>query len=467
MRRSLSIVFLFLAMFGCGDDLTNISSVDERTEAAIEELIDELTDPNNGWKLKYQPTPESGVYLLFMTFDDGGRVVVKSDLADNHGEFFEQTLEYRVDAASGLELVLETYGLFHYLFEQDDASFGAEFEFVFERKDGNNLVFESKTDNIDPTELLFEPAISGGADALSPTLSANLNLFDCNNARILGQGPCVQHIMFNDRDMSLFWSINVARRQIEVDLVGAGTTLDEILANTDNVTINHTTGYFFENGNLVLSEPFTFTLRGEEVTISSITPNTLSLDGDPVCSLGGDATPIMSGTVGGLGSVTIVRSMFDSEGIGFQPKAESNYNVNPIFIFSQNPVMSLLQTGSIFERIPSTVAFILNYGFDSEDQPANAIGFIIEDANRDQTTYLREFEMTTTVGNRIQLTLTDDVYISGVSNDEDRQSVMEITEEILGNGEIFASLVPLDGQDITVFRLMNPCNGYEFFLVQN
>ena len=101
--------------------------------------------PSNGWKLEYKPTNQSGVFFMLLEFDED-EVRIQSDVAENSGEFFDHTIPWRVDNALGLELIYETYGVFHYLFELDAASFGAEFEWAFIEKAGDNLVFRSISD---------------------------------------------------------------------------------------------------------------------------------------------------------------------------------------------------------------------------------------------------------------------------------------------------------------------------------
>ena len=144
MRNSLNYIILLLftyILISCSENnVGNLSSVEERVSVAVSNLESELTAPSDGWKLEYQPTNESGVFFMLLQFEKDNLVTIKSDLADNDGEFFDHEIPWRVDNALGLELILETYGLFHYLFEQDGATFGAEFEFVYQGKDGDNLI---------------------------------------------------------------------------------------------------------------------------------------------------------------------------------------------------------------------------------------------------------------------------------------------------------------------------------------
>ena len=69
-----------------------------------------------------------------MDFNEDNTVHIRSDLGSNDGQFFEQTVTYRIDSSLGLELIIETYSFFSFLFEQADATFLAEYEFNFVNK---------------------------------------------------------------------------------------------------------------------------------------------------------------------------------------------------------------------------------------------------------------------------------------------------------------------------------------------
>ena len=142
IRNFLPILILFsLMLVSCEDDREDLPSFDERVSVAIADLTAELAAPNNGWRLDYQPTPDAGRFFILLDFDENGQVNIQSDLAVNDGEFFNQTIPYRIDNALGLELILETFGVFHYLFEQDQSRFGAEFEFIF--KDKHTVIYNA------------------------------------------------------------------------------------------------------------------------------------------------------------------------------------------------------------------------------------------------------------------------------------------------------------------------------------
>ena len=168
MKRLLYILPIVFLLLSCKENDGDIDSVEDRIKKAINDLTGELTTPSNGWKVLYQPTSTSGSFLMILDFDEDGEVRIRTDVAANDGEFLDQTINYRVDNSLKLELIFETYGIFHYLFELDQTTFGAEFEFYYEEKADNNLVFTSKTDGGGfPTVLTFEPASANDINLLS------------------------------------------------------------------------------------------------------------------------------------------------------------------------------------------------------------------------------------------------------------------------------------------------------------
>ena len=86
LHLSISIIILGL-LFSCKDDEgSSIPSAEDRKNAAIENLIDELTDPVNGWKLEYRPNTDNGAYLILLDFNDDGTVTINSDVTDDDGD---------------------------------------------------------------------------------------------------------------------------------------------------------------------------------------------------------------------------------------------------------------------------------------------------------------------------------------------------------------------------------------------
>ena len=151
------------------DDGTKLPSVEERGSQAISDLNDLLLAPAHGWKMDYRPTVGSGSVFILLDFNEEGLVRIQSDVSANSGQFRDQLIPYRIDSGQGLELIMETYAVFHYLFELEMATFGGEFEFIFVAKQEDHLVFRSKTDAVlgENTILTFQPASASDSDLIS------------------------------------------------------------------------------------------------------------------------------------------------------------------------------------------------------------------------------------------------------------------------------------------------------------
>lgn len=453
------------------DSLQGLPSAQERVDAATEALKKELTAPKDGWSLQYVPVPnnETGAFFMLLKFNTDGTVFIKSDVANEEGEYLEDTILYRVDSNLGVELVLESYGVFHFLFEQNQASFGAEFQFLYVEKKGDSLIFNSKSDPSSVrTELVFVPASTDDLTAVSAEVAKNMEFFDGVRPIIdvgLGVPGSHQHLVLVDKNISVFWEINIFSRVVEANYAATGMTQEEVNVASSKVLLNHKTGYYFFNGKMLLLAPLSFELNGERITIAEIAFNSFNMTGVPLCSEDLDATPVYGGTIEGIGSIAIRKTLFSGTGIDFTPNAISPYSVNVFFVFGDS-VRSLLNQGIINETFPESTGFIFNYGLTSDTtRPINAIGLIIQDENDIQRTVLREIEPTMTEGNRVSITLKDSVYISNNAQPSDSMNIIAVTDEIFEGGSIYAYDEPVV-QGVSIFRLFNPCNNYEFFLVK-
>ncbi|MEQ8583922.1 MAG: DUF4302 domain-containing protein [Marinoscillum sp.] len=451
---SLLILSLFTA---CQEDEKGLPSVEDRVSTAVEALREDLMDPANGWKVFYQPTTTSGSFFMIMKFKDDGTVTISTDLAANAGEFHEQTIPYRIDAGQGLELIFETYGALHYLFELDQASFGAEFEFVYEEKDDGDLYFRSKSDLNDPTSIVFSEANATDQSAFSREIAANFDLYAGQSPRLFGGASPTQQLYLSDLDISVFWSINLAKRMVLFDLAGSGSSLEEVLSGT-SVSLNQSSGYTFLDGKIIFNDPVQFNVGAKSVELSELTLGDFSETGSPLCETSAVNTPVY--TVAGGGTLT--KNLFNSSGLGFEPQAGSLYSVNIPFIFDDS-LRSLAEEGSIKQKLPNAIAFIMTYGFESDSIPANAAGFLVEDEDENSSFYLRSFTPTA-VGNRLEMEWQDEYYYSTTTTPEEEAALTEILDEVFEGGSVYAYDLPIRG--LTVFQFYNPCNGYEFVLVK-
>ncbi len=463
MSKILYIIILFTGImiaFSCNkEEEPNLPSYEERVETVISELKGELTIPENGWRLEYKPTPESGTYLVLLQFNEDGTVHIQSDLSSNDGEFYDQTITYRIDNALSTELILESYAFFHFLFEQDQATFGAEFEFVFVEKQGENLVFESKSDAGAKSSLVFQPASSSDKNAFARELSENLDKFQGIGPSVMNVFAPVQQLYIENRDVSIFWSMDPIKRNISVDLAGVGSTVDEIFENEIGIFIFHETGYFLTNDKLVLNSALTFQLNGQSYEIKEIELTEFSMTGPSFCAIDPESTPRYDGQIPSLGPVYLQSSLFSSAGMGFQ--SNSVYTVN-VFFVADSAGNSLSEEGIIADNYPDASGFAFLYGAEltNPDLPIYSTGIIT-----DTGLALRSFDSTETVGNKVDINLGNEYYISdSTATIEDTLKLNEFTDELYYGNEIYAFEYPIEG--LVVYWLYNPCNKYEFLLVQ-
>ncbi len=447
---------LFILTSCGGDDDLNLPPVEERVNAAVTQLENNLVGPTNGWRLEYTPTDESGIFFMILDFGIDGKVNIQSDVIDNDGEFLNHTIPYRIDNSLGLELVLETFGVFHHLFEQDQASFGAEFEFIFVEKEGENLIFESKSDVFSPSRIVLEPAGPNDDSSFSTELAINLSAFDIITPQIFGLEPSIQQIILVDHGISIFWSMDIVKRNINVDFATVGTTIEEISSN-GMVNIDHSTGYSLRNGSLILLEPFGFQLSGQNISIDEIILSDLQMNGERICINGTDTNPVYNGGASGLGAVQMKNSYLNSAGTAFQGDI---YQVNALFIFDIER-KSLLEEGIIKDLFPTASGFIFVYGVElnNPDIPINSVGLIMDDG----ALYLREFEATTTSVNKVSITLNDNFYYDATPPVGTKENLRALTDLLFEGGQVYAFYFPIEG--LNLFRLFNPCNGIEIFLV--
>ena len=463
-RHFIPYIIVFL-LFACSEEKTeDIGTYEERAGAAIETLRNELLAPENGWKVEYRPTNESGKYLIFLKFEEDGTVNIKSDVGVNNGEFFDHTILYRIDNSLNVELILTTYGVFHYFFEKDQATFGGEFEFLYKGKDdGDGLIFASKSDVTLPFTILnFIPATSSDFDDLSFVASSNLPYFVTNTPKVLEELPRSIQVNLVEQDIVLIFSIDPDRRIIRITYSGSGSSIEEAIGNGTGRPQDQTSTFIILNDKFILDEPFAFVVGGSRIDVTEILLDDFQWTGPVYCvdSLQ-NSGPLFNGNMSGEGDLTMIHSPFDASGMNFIPQTDAPYSVNVFFIADENS-LSLEQYIQGF--FPGVVGFQFNYNFQDTDQPPYALGFIMEDVDGFQYTYLREFDPTTTNINRVDINLNDNYYFSKTPEAGDQENLEQLTDMLFEGGQTYA----FDMSSIFegVFKLHNPCNKYEIFLVQ-
>ena len=363
----------------------------------------------------------------------------------NDNEFYDQTVTYRVDNSLGLELIFETYSFFSFLFEQNNASFEAEFEFnyVNETPDGA-LVFNSKSDLTSLTVLALEPAPDNAGSLLGRQLNSNLESF----SESLGLISSVYRLDYLNRDLALFLSLNTALRT--VNFTYASSTAGE-----RGEPINLLTGYTAEGNSLILDEPLIATYRGMEVNISAI--NFRSLTDAPTIDKCGQPTSVqqyMAILEGSGESVALLPTLFDPGGARLQGLSE-------IFLAS---VGGMYDNGvsvgqQIFDATGGATTFVIYHTQNRQDS-FFAMGYVLEFDDGGFSIPVKEFTPTYE-GNQVTFEFTPDY--SFTNGD---------TTVTLNTGALdtYLNNITEGGQTRLIqtsemrYELFNPCTGWSVLL---
>jgi hypothetical protein len=440
------IFLLILPITSCRkDDDLNLPSVEQRAKQAIENLKNELTAPANGWKLLYQPNVNSGSYPVFFKFNADGTMRIQSDFLEDDGKYFDQTITYRIDNSLGVELIFETYTLFHYLFEQDQAFYGGEFEFIFDKKEGNNLIFKSKSDVSDRTILTFEPAIANESSQFSREVIQNLKLF---------RSPS-QQLNLNDQDIAVFWNMDLFSRSIQITgaalLDGSGNVVEAQM-----ISLSHSTGFLVLNSKLILEDPIAFTINSKNIGLSEITLNTFGNTTYNFCSLGSEQGPKYDGSFSNGETATLLSSVFDPNGGMYE---EENTGLSSISVYGIYDEIGASLGANIENDLPGVLAYQFYYNYDL-GTPFYAVGFVLSPRGSNTSTrfYLKRFQPTVMSGNTLSVQFTGQYLTQGDPPTADElNSIDTYLGKIFEGGsvKVFKSLSQ-DG----LYRFYNPCSKY-------
>ncbi len=460
MKNIWIILSLTCSFFwGCNQDYeAKLPSVEERNSEAINNLKEFLLEPTNGWRLYYRPTSETGIFFILLNFNEDGTVRIQSDVAANEGEFIDHTISYRIDSSQGLELVLETYGVFHYLFELEQNTFGGEFEFVFVEEDDGDLVFSSKTDVSDITTLIFEPSDISDVDLISTEVINSLQqgIFRIDDLGGIGRsGNFNVYIPSTDHTISV--SFDLERRILKLLGIAEGQGVDEIIIANSMANLDRETTFSLQNENVVLDQPQFFSFDGVSYEIDQIPIENFSETVESFCVGQQESVVNLSGNAS-FGDFSAASSPFQSYN-GFQPEADDLFGIPHNFIYDQDDNSISDQIESVF---PNVVAFQWYYGFEiDQDSLINAVGFVTVDDFNNAEFFLRGFDIVQN-GNYLQLSFNGNDLISADDpTAEQLDGLDQLTDEIFGGGNVFVmELVNIGG----VFEFYNPCNKYKGFL---
>lgn len=382
-------IVMLIALVSCQDDDVRLfdKTADERAAEAIASLKQDLVAPDHGWLVKYRPQEGAGAYYVLMNFQENNKVVIKTDLGAENGEYFQDTISFRVDNSMGLELILENYSFFSFLFEQDAATFGAEYEFNFINKTPDNaLVFQSKTDVGVPDIILFEEATAADVNLLGVGLATDLNLLSEDFDKFTSS----LKLTYNAKDLSLYLSLDEFRRTITV------TSASRKSNTAITQTVNFSTGYLIEGDKMVFDEALEGTILGNAISISSLQLNTLGESSLSVC-----ADPItihnFSGVTSAGDAIVLETSLVDVSGKSFAQRSDF-YFCPLIYIFDNGTSMS----EQVIQDVAGAIEMHLYYGYDlGGGDILNGIGFVIQNLDGSVTFALREFTPVLTDNNLV------------------------------------------------------------------
>lgn len=442
------IVALGIVLTSCKEDDINLfeKSADERAAESIASLKQDLVAPPNGWIIRYKPQEGAGSYYVLLDFKENDEVIIKTDLGAENGEYFQDTISYRVDNSMGLELILENYSFFSFLFEQDQATFGAEYEFNFVNKTPDNaLVFRSKTDLGEPDIILFQEASAEDENLLGIDLAANLNVLSGD----LDKFTSSLRLSYSAKDLILYISLDEFRRTITI----TSASLKSNTATTQSISF--TTGYIIEGGSIILEEPFQGTVLGNAILIESLQLTTLGEATINVCT---DPIPvhIYSGTTSAGDAVVLETSLLDVSGRSFAQR--SDFYFSPlVYIFDNGTSMS----EQITRDVAGAIEMHMYYGYDlGGGDLLYGIGFVIQNLDGSITFALRKFTPVLN-DNNLVFNFAPEITLYGNQN----------TDANINNVNIYLDALS-SGDDTYVFQLnenlyefYNPCTGWSFVFI--
>jgi hypothetical protein len=452
MKRIFYILTLMLLVAtSCKDNDVSIfdQTADERTAEAISQLKSRLTAPIHGWRVKYRPENTSGSFWVLMQFDEEGTVTIKSDLGANDGEFGEQTVTYRIDSSLGLELIIESYSFFAYLFEQDQATFEAEYEFNYiNETPGGQLVFQSKSDRTsNPTILLFEEAGADDEDLLGLQVAENLNTMADDIQRFSSS----YKLVYQDKDLILYLSMDELRRTLDISIASKKTNTATTKA------VNFSTPYIIEGDEIIFDEPLTGTYVGVSVSLSSI-----DLDDLTDASLVACGSPInihsYSGVTSDNAAVALETTLLDANGRGF---TSNEYMTAPIQNIFDN---GFSQANKVAEDIKGAAGFQIYYDAEVGSGPnLYGIGFVIQNDDGSVTFALKEYTASF-IDNNMIFTFEPGFRYFG----------NPVTEANVDNTLFYLNKLTEGDQTYVyeyaegIYEFYNPCSGWSFvFLAPN
>ena len=184
MKRLLLLPIIALVLFSCQknepDDLFGGKNPSQRFQQNQAELRQELTSPEQGWKVVYYTNDKKfGGFIILMKFTPEGLVTMNSDIGATTSS---TTSKYEIKWGQGTLLSFTTKNHIHELSDSAKGETGVgyegNFEFIYFGKEGNKLKF--KTQRSDTEQFVyFEPATAQDWNTIQ-TLSSNVKTLEDN-----------------------------------------------------------------------------------------------------------------------------------------------------------------------------------------------------------------------------------------------------------------------------------------------
>ena len=442
----LSLLLLVAACRSSEEELIFDKTADERVAEAIGNLKAQLVAPANGWVTRYQPNGESGAFTVLLNFGEDDNVRIRTDFGINDGEFYDQTVPYRIDNSLGLELIFETYSVFSFFFEVNRATYGGEFEFNYanETPDGA-LVFSSKNELSPPlTIMVLEPAPENAESLLGRQLSSDLATLSAG----LGTISPVYRLAFANRDLSLYLSLDDFTRRISF-------TYATRSSGAGGQALTFSTGYTAQGNTLVLDEPLTGNFLGNDITITAI--NLRALTDAPGIEACGRTFNIQQyeGTLVESGEpVALLPTLFDPAGANFE-------DVSNIFIAGPADIYNngVSAAAQITQDIEGFDTFVI-YHTNNDRGSFYAMGYLLVLPDNNFTIPVKEF-VPTYEENQIQFAFVQTyMFTNGDTTATLNEPALDTYLNNLTQGD--SARILQSGPN--TYELFNPCTGWSVVL---
>lgn len=440
-----------LLLAGCKDDDINKfdKTADERVAEAIADLKGKLVSPANGWKLHYTPEDGYGSFLVLLNFQENDMVTIKTDLWTGDNKFYEQTVGYRIDSRLGLELIIENFSFFSYLFELDQATFGAEYEFLYKQENDNgSLLFTSKSDDSNnPTQLLFTEATTEDLDDPGKNVAPKVTAMSNDLQKITTS----LRLTYATKDLIFYLSLQEDYRILTVTSASRKSNINS------TQQLNFTTGYYFRNDSIVFQSPLAGNFAGVAASIKGIK---IDYDDDDQKSSLTMCTPSIpihgyEGVTSAGDNVLLETTLADAAGAAYQNHTVLYAPINNLAYLGESAYRQVIAD------LPTATYFLVYNNIETPSGPFTGIGFRVENPNNTYTFAMLGFEPVLD-GNHLSFNFDSDFTQTGTgtTSAENLAAIRKYIEYLTENNNTYIFQYS-DG----VYEFNNPCSGWSALLI--